>query len=98
MNTKENKVHNEEFEKAREAAREAYAHFMKAREHMKAAAISAGIELKDSANEQIDESVEMLKEKQAHLIETGTEYIKENPLKSAGFAFLGGYLVSRILR
>ena len=47
----------EEFDMARDAAAEAWEQFRSARAHMQTAALAAGIDLKESANEQFDETL-----------------------------------------
>lgn len=110
MTAKVKKIHEEmataeEFEKAREAAQEAWEHFQEARSHMQSAAVAAGVELRENANEQFEETLATLKDKQSELqdkgndlVDQGSDYVRANPVKSAGIAFAAGYVVSRLFR
>lgn len=88
----------EEFEQARKAALEAYSSFIAAKEHLKAAARNAGVDFRESANEQFHETMEKLGERKRQVLDDTSEYIRENPMMSAGLAFLGGILFSRLLK
>lgn len=44
------------------------------------------------------DKVEDLKQKQQHLLQTTTDYVSANPLKSVGFAFVAGWLFAHITR
>lgn len=87
----------EEFEQAKKAALEAYSNFLEAKDHLKAAARNAGIEFKEVANEHFHETVDRLSERKRVLVDEASDYIRENPLNSAGMAFLGGVLFGRFL-
>jgi ElaB/YqjD/DUF883 family membrane-anchored ribosome-binding protein len=87
----------EEFEQAKKAALEAYSNFVEAKDHLKTAAHNAGMDFRESANEQFQETVERLTERKRQVLEDTSEYIRENPVMSAGIAFLGGILFSRFL-
>lgn len=87
----------QEFEQAREAAAEAYANFLAARDHLKAAALAAGIELKDTASRQFEEGLGKVNNQKDELYQSTQQYIRDNPLFSTGVAFLGGILISRLL-
>jgi ElaB/YqjD/DUF883 family membrane-anchored ribosome-binding protein len=88
----------EEFEQAKKAALEAYSSFVEAKEHLKTAAHNAGVDFRESANEQFHETVEKLTERKRQVLDDTSEYIRENPVMSAGLAFLGGILFSRLLK
>jgi ElaB/YqjD/DUF883 family membrane-anchored ribosome-binding protein len=87
---------HEEFEIAKKAVLEAYANFLEAKKHLKKAALAAGIEFKENANERLEEVVTRAREKKDELQDSTTEYVKENPMTSASIAFLGGVLFSRM--
>lgn len=87
---------HEEFEIAKKAVLEAYANFLEAKKHLKRAALAAGVEFKESANERLEEVVTRAREKKDELQDSTTEYVKENPMTSASIAFLGGVLFSRM--
>jgi ElaB/YqjD/DUF883 family membrane-anchored ribosome-binding protein len=88
---------NEEFASAKQAAVEAYANFLDARNHLKAAALAAGMEFRDTANEQFEEALERIIEQKDQVYETTWDFMRENPVTSAGIAFVGGLLFSRLL-
>lgn len=88
---------HEEFELARKAVLEAYARFLDAKRHLKKTALAAGVEFKEGANEQLDEVITMVRGAKKELEESTGDYVRENPLTSAGIAFLGGMIVSRLL-
>lgn len=88
----------EEFEQAKKAALEAYNSFLEAKQHLKNAAENAGIEFKETANEQFHETVEKLTERRRELADQAGDYIRENPLTSACVAFVCGMVTSRILK
>ena len=88
---------HEEFELAEKAVQEAYANFLTAKRHLKQAASAAGIELKERANEQLDEVLGKALDARKELQENTTDYVRENPLTSVGIAFLGGVVLSRLL-
>jgi ElaB/YqjD/DUF883 family membrane-anchored ribosome-binding protein len=85
-----------EFENAKKAVLEAYANFMEAKKHLKAAAFAAGLEFRDSGKEHLDEAILKVKERKDELQDSTSEYIKENPITSAGIAFISGMLFSKI--
>ncbi|MES2625070.1 MAG: hypothetical protein V4628_07320 [Pseudomonadota bacterium] len=86
---------NEEFEIAKKAVLDAYANFVEAKKHLKIAAFAAGIELKDSGKEHLEEALLKATERKNELQDSTSEYIKENPLTSAGIAFISGVLFSK---
>lgn len=88
----------EEFDKAKQSAREAYAKFQEAREHLKSAAVAAGVDLKEGANEFVEDKVDTINSKGHELFDETEEYVRKHPLKSAGIAFFSGFVVSKILR
>ncbi len=82
-----------EIESGRDAVAEAYANLRSARDHFKTATFAAGGEIKHEADEKIDQGVDKARE-----IYTTTEnYVKAQPLTSAGIAFATGVIISRIL-
>lgn len=86
-----------EFETAKAAMLEAYASFLDARKHLKKAALAAGIDFRESANEQFDTAVARARDGKDELQERTGDYVRENPLTSASLAFLAGVVVSKLL-
>lgn len=91
------RAHLDEFQNARKSAGEAYENFLKAQQHLKSAAKAAGLSLKDQAYEHLEESSDYVKQKKDDLVRESEEYIRSNPVSSAGLAFLGGFLISRLI-
>jgi len=87
---------HEEFENAKKAVLEAYANFMEAKKHLKAAAFAAGIEFRESGKEHLDEAILKVRERKNELRDDTSEYIKNNPITSTSLAFIGGVLFSRM--
>ena len=85
-----------EFENAKRAVLDAYAKFLEAKKHLKKAALAAGVEFRDTANERLEDAVTRARDKKNELHDSTTEYVKENPITSASIAFLGGVLFSRM--
>jgi ElaB/YqjD/DUF883 family membrane-anchored ribosome-binding protein len=85
-----------EFEIAKQAMLDAYANFLDAKKHLKKAALAAGVEIRESASENLDEALDRARGKKDELAESTSEYVRENPLTSAGIAFLGGVILSRL--
>ena len=85
-----------EFESAKKAVLEAYTNFLEAKKHLKRAALAAGIDFRETANERLEEAVGRAREKKSEWQDSSTEYVKENPITSASIAFLGGVLFSRM--
>lgn len=82
-----------EVELGRESVQEAYENLRNAKDHFKTATIAAGGELRQQTDERIDQGVDKARE-----IYTTTEnYVKAQPLTSAGIAFATGVIVSKIL-
>jgi ElaB/YqjD/DUF883 family membrane-anchored ribosome-binding protein len=88
--------HHEEFENAKKAVLDAYANFLEAKKHLKKAAMAAGVEFRDTANERLDDAVSRARDKKDEWQDNTSEYVKENPITSASIAFLGGVLFSRM--
>jgi ElaB/YqjD/DUF883 family membrane-anchored ribosome-binding protein len=86
----------EEFENAKQAVLDAYANFLEAKKHLRKAAMAAGVEFRDTANERLEEAVSMARDKKNEWQDNTTEYVKDNPMTSASIAFLGGVLFSRM--
>jgi ElaB/YqjD/DUF883 family membrane-anchored ribosome-binding protein len=86
----------EEFEAAKKAVLDAYANFLDAKKHLRKAALAAGLEFKDNANEQLDEAITLARDKSNELQDSASDYVRKNPLTSAGIAFLGGMIFSRM--
>jgi ElaB/YqjD/DUF883 family membrane-anchored ribosome-binding protein len=86
-----------EFETAKAAVLDAYESFLDAKKHLKKAALAAGIDFRESANEQLDEALTRARDKKDELHERTTDYVRENPLTSAGIAFLAGVVFSKLV-
>ncbi|MDR0781999.1 MAG: hypothetical protein LBF16_15165 [Pseudomonadales bacterium] len=95
--TQANSATRAEFERAKAAATEAYNSFLDAKMHLRAAARTAGVDLREGASEQLQESLARLNERKRQTLDDAGAYIRENPLMSAGIAFVGGMLFSRFL-
>lgn len=87
---------HDEFEAAKNAVLEAYANFLDAKIHLKKAAVAAGIDLRDSASGHLDEALAKARDKKTELHDSTSEYVRNNPVTSAGIAFLGGVIFSRL--
>ncbi len=87
---------HEEFEAAKKAVLEAYANFLDAKIHLKRAAVAAGIDFRDSATEHLDEVLTLARDKKTELHDSTSDYVRKNPVTSAGIAFLGGVIFSRM--
>lgn len=90
-----NDVH-EEFENAKQAVLDAYANFLEAKKHLKRAALAAGIDFRETANDRLEEAVSRARDKKDEWQDSTSEYVRENPITSASIAFLGGVLFSRM--
>jgi ElaB/YqjD/DUF883 family membrane-anchored ribosome-binding protein len=86
----------QELETARKAVLEAYGSFLDAKKHLKKAALAAGIDLRDSASEQLDAAFAKARDRKDEFQERTGDYVRDNPLTSAGLAFLAGVVVSRM--
>jgi ElaB/YqjD/DUF883 family membrane-anchored ribosome-binding protein len=86
----------EEFESAKKAVLDAYAAFLEAKKHLKRAALAAGVDFRETANERLEDAVSRARDKKDEWQENTDEYVKENPITSASIAFLGGVLFSRM--
>jgi ElaB/YqjD/DUF883 family membrane-anchored ribosome-binding protein len=86
----------EEFESAKKAVLDAYAAFLEAKKHLKRAALAAGVDFRETANERLEEAVTRARDKKNEWQDNTNEYVKENPMTSASIAFLGGVLFSRM--
>ena len=65
----------EEFETAKKAVLEAYANFLDAKKHLKKAALAAGVEFRESANEHLEEAVSRARDKKDELQESASDYV-----------------------
>lgn len=75
------------------AVGEAYEKLLEAREHFKAAAQAAGLDVKQDALEQLLKG----KEKAEVLGEQATTYMREKPLATLGIAFAAGFVLAQLL-
>ena len=82
-----------ELEASKAAVAEAYEKLMEAKNHFKAAAESAGVDMKTDAAEQLKNG----REKASDLTDQASAYMKENPLKTMGIAFAAGFIASKFL-
>lgn len=89
---------NEEFIKARESARDAYRKFQEARLHLQSAALNAGVDFKECASEFVEGKVDSISHKGRDAYHEASEYITSHPLRSAGTAFLAGFIVSKLMK
>lgn len=87
---------HEELEIARAAVQEAYERFLDAKKHLQRAAMAAGLDLREIATEQLDSALLRARFKKEELHENAETYVRENPLSSAGLAFVAGLVVSRL--
>jgi ElaB/YqjD/DUF883 family membrane-anchored ribosome-binding protein len=85
-----------EFENAKKAVLDAYAAFLEAKKHLKKAALAAGVEFRENANERLEDVVTKARDKKNELRDSTSEYVQDNPMTSASIAFLGGVLFSRM--
>lgn len=88
----------ENFNEAKKAAMEAYANLLDAKRKFLSAARAAGFDVKETANEQFEEAVGRVQERGTELYQRSEDYVRENPLASAGIAFAAGFIFSRLLR
>ncbi|WP_341707900.1 hypothetical protein [Halopseudomonas sp.] len=75
------------------AVGEAYEKLLEARDHFKAAAQAAGLDVKQDALEQLLKG----KEKAEVLGEQATTYMREKPLATLGIAFAAGFVLAQLL-
>ena len=54
---------HEEFENAKRAVLDAYANFLEAKKHLKRAALAAGVDFRETANERLEDAVSRAREK-----------------------------------
>ena len=87
---------HDEFEIAKKAVLDAYASFLEAKKHLKTAAFAAGVDFKETANEQLEEALVKVRERKNEIRDNTSDYIKENPITSTSIAFIGGILFSRL--
>ena len=93
---KAEELNNSELDQAKEAAAQAYENFLEAQKHLKLAAREAGVDLKDTAHEKFEESVEKIQAKRKEVLGDSEDYIRANPLTSAGIAFVSGFVISKL--
>jgi ElaB/YqjD/DUF883 family membrane-anchored ribosome-binding protein len=86
----------DELEIAKKAVLEAYANFLEAKKHLKIAAFAAGVDIKESANEHLEEALIKVKERKDEIRDNTSDYIKDNPITTVSIAFIGGILFSRL--
>lgn len=84
---------NSELESGRDSVADAYGNLRSAKDHFKSATIAAGGDIKHEADEKIDQGVDKARE----MYMTTENYVKAQPLTSAGIAFATGVIISRIL-
>lgn len=85
-------VKADELAASKEAALDAYEKLLEAKQHLKLAAESAGVDMKDEAIEQLLKG----RAKTEELADQTSVFIREKPLASLGIAFVGGLIISRL--
>ncbi|MDF1764678.1 MAG: hypothetical protein P1U57_14860 [Oleibacter sp.] len=83
----------QELEASKAAVTEAYEKLMEAKTHFKAAAESAGVDMKSDAAEQFQKG----RDKAGEMTDQATAYAKDNPLATIGLAFAAGFIASKFL-
>jgi ElaB/YqjD/DUF883 family membrane-anchored ribosome-binding protein len=83
-----------EFDASKEAVKEALDKLMEARVHFQHAAELAGLDLKSETVEQLGRG----KEKAEQLSEQLNQYTREKPLTALAVAFVGGFIMSQLLK
>ncbi|MGM0631820.1 MAG: hypothetical protein ACQETO_01465 [Pseudomonadota bacterium] len=84
---------NEELDASKKAAMEALENLIEARSHFRRAAEEAGLDLRDEAFKRLEQG----KAKAGELGDEASEYFHEKPLQTLGLAFLGGFILSKLL-
>lgn len=87
------KAVNQELDASKQAAMDALEKLLEAKEHFRAAAESAGLELKAEAVNRLADG----KIKVEHFGEQACDYVSERPLASLAIAFVGGLVLSHLL-
>jgi ElaB/YqjD/DUF883 family membrane-anchored ribosome-binding protein len=88
----------ENFNEARKAAMEAYSNLLEAKRKFASAARVAGMDVKEHAHEHLDDALVKARERGSELYSQSENYVRENPMATAGIAFLTGYILSRLMR
>lgn len=84
---------NDELDASKKAAMEALDNLIEARGHFRQAAEAAGLDLRDEALQRLAQG----KAKAGEWEEEASEYLHEKPLQTLGLAFLGGFILSKLL-
>lgn len=84
---------HEELDASKKAAMEALDSLIEARSHFRQAAEEAGLDFRDEALQRLAQG----KARAGELGDEASEYLHEKPLQTLGLAFLGGFILSRLL-
>lgn len=84
---------NDELNASKKAAMEALDSLIEARSHFREAAEAAGLDLRDEAVRRLEQG----KVKAGQWEDEASDYIHEKPLQTLGLAFLGGFILSKLL-
>ncbi len=84
---------NQELDASKKAAMEALDNLIEARSHFRQAAEAAGLDFRDEALQRLAKG----KAKAGELGDEASEYFHEKPLQTLGLAFLGGFILSKLL-
>ncbi|MEX1197941.1 MAG: hypothetical protein WEB57_08790 [Pseudohongiellaceae bacterium] len=93
MATTNRKSGNPELEASKKAAMEALDNLIEARSHFRQAAEAAGLDLRDEALQRLAQG----KARAGAMEDELHEYVNEKPLQTLGIAFLGGFILSKLL-
>lgn len=84
---------NQELDASKKAAMDALENLIEARSHFRQAAEAAGLDLRDEAVRRLEQG----KAKAGVLEDEVGEYFGDKPLQTLGLAFLGGFILSKLL-
>lgn len=84
---------HDELDASKKAAMEALDSLIEARGHFRKAAEEAGLDFRDEALQRLAQG----KAKAGEWEEEANEYFREKPLQTLGLAFLGGFILSKLL-
>lgn len=90
--SKVSKDSEQEANTGRDAVMSAYNNLLEAKEHFKRAAGTAGLDLKNEANNRFSQG----KVKAGEWNEQANSFIRERPLAAVGIAFAAGFVVSKL--
>lgn len=84
---------NDELAASKKAAMEALENLIEARGHFRQAAEEAGLDARDEALQRLEQG----KARAGELGDEASEYLHDKPLQALGLAFLGGFILSKLL-